>query len=191
MLISPFSASTEANPSGYGPRLDELTVYFYENGTACYNALKSGEVDYMAWELSHEQYEDALADQNIVVGAQKSFVMFEFDLNNNYTIFSRPDHRSPTNDLSFRRVLCYLTDKDHIAGEILGAFGERIDVPISAPQSGWWNQMLLDLTTPTSSTFLKRKSYWMQVAGKTQTTTALGTIQRVGMESRSVQTLIP
>ena len=71
--------------------------------------------------------------------------MFEFDLNNNYTIVSRPDHRSPTNDLSFRRALCYLSDKDYIAGEILGAFGERIDVPISAPQSDWWNP---DVTGP-------------------------------------------
>ena len=138
ITISTFSASVKAT-NEQGPRLDELSVYFYENGATCYAALKAGEIDLMIQRLSIEQYDDAIVDPNIVVGAQIDLGMREFDINSNYTVMSRPDHRSPTNDVNFRQALCYLTDKDYIVEEIWRGFAKRIDVPLPEPQSHWWN----------------------------------------------------
>ena len=121
------------------PRRD-LEIAWYPDFSTCYSGLKTDEVDIACDFLSYEQFKDAQADPNIQLASYDETGIIEFDINNNYSIMSYPNVRSPTNELKVRRAIAYLVNKSYIVEEILPKFfGEVIDVPISNAQSGWWN----------------------------------------------------
>jgi len=125
-----------------------LEIHFYENSNEALTALKSGEVDIMQWSLTNEQYEEAVSDPTLMLAGVAENGMFEFDFNNNCTIADFPGVRSPMNELTFRQALAHAVDKDWIINEVLEGFGERIDAPIPAPQSGWANESVIGANYP-------------------------------------------
>jgi hypothetical protein len=122
-----------------GPRTEHLLIYFYGDSAAAYAGFKTGESDLMAYPLTKTQYDDAVADPNIILAPYTGLDMFEFDLNHNYTVPSYPAVKNPMKILSFRQALAHLTDKDYIVDVICGGFAERLDTPIPASLTGWWN----------------------------------------------------
>ena len=101
--------------------------------------MKNGDIDLLGYELPSDLYEDAINDPNIVLAPVGDRGMYEFDINNNYTI-DYPGVRSPTNYQSFRQAIAYLVDKDHIVENFCGGFANRIDQPLSYQHRGWRNQ---------------------------------------------------
>jgi hypothetical protein len=123
-----------------GPRTGDLHISFYPNITAAYTALKEGEIDMLGYELPRELYDDAVADPDIVLAPVSDFGMYQFDLNNNDTIYSVRDYRSPMSYVEMRRAIAFLTDKNYIVREICEGFAERIDQQLAAPAKGWANK---------------------------------------------------
>ena len=129
----------EAESSARESRTEDLAIHFYENVESAYEALKMSNIDVVGYEITKDQYKDAILDSNIVLAPISDFGMYQFDINNNCTIPSYPGIRSPTNYQGFRQAIAWLTDKDYIVKEICGGFAERIDQPIAAPLKGWRN----------------------------------------------------
>jgi len=147
LLASMFVATpVQASPSK-GGRAD-LDITFYASPDAAWTALTTGQADYMVWALEKTQKEAAEADPNIELARVDENGMYEFDLNNNYTIITYPGVRSATNEVKVRQAIAYLVDKDYIVANILEYFGVRIDLPIAAPQSTWMNESVIGTNYP-------------------------------------------
>jgi len=117
-----------------------LDIYFYETPDAAFAALLAGEIDFMDWSLTYEQYLTACATPDLQLAGYAENGMMEFDINNNYTIPDYPGIRSPTNELAMRRALACMTDRDWIVNEVCMGFAEGIYCPICAPQMGYGNE---------------------------------------------------
>ena len=122
-----------------GPREEDLQMFFYSDVLASYAALEAGEVDIVGFDIQESIYIDAKDNPNVAMAPVDDMGMYEFDLNNNYTIASYPGVRSPTNYVGFRQALARLVDKDLIVDTYCGGFAARIDQPIAPPASGWMN----------------------------------------------------
>jgi len=116
-----------------GPRMDQLLIKYYSSAGAVFDALKAGEIDLMNWPLTYEQYEEAIADPNIIVAKYSEFGMFEIDFNCNYTSLVAPDWRNPLNYTEFRQALAFCVNKEWLLTDIVKGFGTRIDTPVSRP----------------------------------------------------------
>lgn len=112
----------------------------YSSTEDAFTALLNDEVDIMCYSLSYEQFENAQTNPNIQLASYDENGIFQFDVNNNYSIISYRNVRSPTNELKVRQAIAHLVNKSYITEDLLPKFwGETIDVPISNALSGWWN----------------------------------------------------
>lgn len=116
----------------------DVDITFYASDTGAWAALVGGDVDFIQWALTKDQKEAAETDLNLQLARVDENGMFEFDINNNYTIPSYPGIRSATNELKVRQAIAYLVNKDYIIANILEYYGIRIDQPIAAPQTVGW-----------------------------------------------------
>jgi ABC-type transport system substrate-binding protein len=137
MLLVPYQLTVLAKSPRHCKGLD---TYFYASDDEAFEALMTGEVDFIDWPLTYEQYLDARVSPNLELAGYAEDGMSEFDINNNYTIADYPGVRSPTNDVEFRRALAQAVDKDYIVNTIIRGFAERIDCPIPATQKGFANE---------------------------------------------------
>jgi ABC-type transport system substrate-binding protein len=123
-----------------GPRSPYLDIIFYTSPESCYNALKSGDIDIMAYPISKGMYEDATGDPDILLAPYTdSYDIRGFNFNPNDTINARTDHQSPLSNESFRKALAFLVDKEYIISEVFDYFADRIDAPFPESQRDWWN----------------------------------------------------
>jgi hypothetical protein len=127
----------------------DLDVTFYASDTAAWTALLGGQADFIQWALTKEQKEAAEANPNIQLCRVDENGMYEFDINNNYSILTYPGMRSATNALRVRQAIARLVDKDYIIANILLYFGVRIDQPMAATQMlGWANASCIGANYP-------------------------------------------
>jgi ABC-type transport system substrate-binding protein len=139
LISSAFVETMNIKQVAAQPRRD-LEITWYSDASSCYSALKNQEVDIDGYALTHEQFEDAQADPAIQLASYDENGIFEFDINNNYSIISYPNVRSPTSVLEVRQAIAQLINKSYIVEEVLPKFWSNIiDVPISNVLSGWWN----------------------------------------------------
>jgi ABC-type transport system substrate-binding protein len=122
-----------------GPREDDLVIQFYSNLTTAFAALKTGDIDLVLGSLTKDLTTLASQDANLVLAPVASYDMYEFDLNNNWSITDYPGIRSPMNYTAMRQAITWLTDKNYIVDVICEGFAERIDQMIAAPLKGWAN----------------------------------------------------
>jgi ABC-type transport system substrate-binding protein len=145
----------------HGPRTDDLIIYFKSTASGAYAMLKNGEADLVAFtgwsvglplhdgtQFSKLIYSDAIYDPSIQLAPFLGNDIVGFDFNNNDTIATYPGIRSPMTYLSFRQALAHLVDKNTIVETYKGGFAERIDVPIPATQSDWWNPAVVGPAYP-------------------------------------------
>jgi ABC-type transport system substrate-binding protein len=125
-----------------------LEIYFYRNSTEAFAALKSGEVDLLQCYVTYEQYQYVVSDPTLMLAGICESGLFEFDLNNNYTIADFPGVRNPLNEVTFRRALAHMVDKDWIISEVLKGFGQRIDAPVDAAHAAYANESVVGNNYP-------------------------------------------
>ena len=143
LLFSPMPVKS------YPPRhCKGLDIYFYASDASAFAALLAGEIDFMQWSLTYEEYLDACATPDLQLAGFSENGMMEFDINNNYTIAQNPGIRNPLNDVDFRRALAHATDKDYIVNEVIKGFAERLDAPICAPQAAYANESVVGENYP-------------------------------------------
>jgi len=126
-----------------GPRSD-LRISFYGNVSDAYAALKNGDVDFLDWPLNQTYLQDAEDDSNLSVAGGIDNVMYEFDINNNYSIPDYPGVKSPTHETKFRQAIAHAIDKDHIVNSYWSNLAVRIDQPFLAVWASWMNETYLD-----------------------------------------------
>ena len=138
-------AATGSLPSARGitgPRGEDLVIHFYSNVTEAYLGLKAGDVDLVLEGLPKDLATLARQDVNLVLTPVADYDMYQFDLNNNWSIPSYPGIRSPMNYSQMRQAVAWLTDKNHIVDVICDGFAERIDQAIAAPLKEWANMSM-------------------------------------------------
>ena len=125
-----------------GPREDDMSITFYATQEAAYTALSVGEIDFILFDVTSEQADNAFDNPNLVTANVPDSGYYEFDLNNNYSIMDYPEGtygRSPMNYTEMRQACAFLSDKDYYVGTLLGGKAVRIDQMIPAPYYGWAN----------------------------------------------------
>jgi len=121
-----------------GPINEKLVFKLYSSQGALFAALVSSQIDVMCAPLTKSQYDQAITDPNLQLAPVSFNDMYVLDTNNNRTIQTYPDWRSPTNYTEFRRAMACCVDKDTlIAGAVMG-FGTRIDTPLPRRNYDWW-----------------------------------------------------
>lgn len=123
------------------PREEDLIIKFCSNIEAAYVSLKAGDIDIIGYDLTPDLVEDAQTDSNIVLSPVNTWLgMYQLDINNNYTMPSQQNIRSPTNYKGFRQALACLVDKDTIVQVHCEGYAYRIDQPIGYGNRGWRNE---------------------------------------------------
>jgi hypothetical protein len=121
------------------PRTQFLLEKFYADPTSAWGAFEAGEVDIYAFGMTLDQVDAARLDPEIILAPITEAGMFEFDINNNFTILDAPDYRSPTSYKDFRIAMAHLVDKTYIVETILGGLGVAIEVPLAPHVSAFFD----------------------------------------------------
>jgi ABC-type transport system substrate-binding protein len=90
----------------------DLNIVWYTDSDACFAGLQAGTVDLMQGDLTKSQKETVEADPNLELAAHAENGMFEFDINNNYSI---DDYKTSTNPMfceKARQAVAFLVDKN-------------------------------------------------------------------------------
>jgi ABC-type transport system substrate-binding protein len=143
--------SSLSNEVQLGPRAPGLAMSYCADLASGYSDLKYNVIDLLLWPLSQAQYNDAIADPNILLCRVSKSDRIGFDLNSNYTLSSNPTLANIRNPLSlkeFRQALAHMIDKNYIVSTLCAGFAERIDVPVPATQKGWWNTSVTGANYP-------------------------------------------
>jgi parallel beta-helix repeat protein len=143
-LMRPFSSYP------HGPRMDNLSIKYYPNGTEAYNALMNGEADLINEELSWGQADEVFNDANVQAAISPATDIFMFDINNNATIPTYRDWTSPTAYRGFRQGIACLVNKTQIVNDICN-YSYRIDTPIPRPNGDWWVEWAVSQYDPYGS----------------------------------------
>ncbi len=126
-----------------------LEIRFFGSPDEAFAALSNDEIDIMQWALTAQQYEMAAQHPNLLLAGYDENVVYEFDINNNYTTNDfYPGIRSPTNEVTFRQALAHMVNKTWIIDDVLEGFGRRIDAFAPASQSGYVNQSVIGENYP-------------------------------------------
>jgi ABC-type transport system substrate-binding protein len=121
-----------------GPINENLVFKLCSSQGALFTGLVSDQVDVMCAPLSKSQYNQAIIDPNLQLAPVSLNDMYDLDMNNNRTIQTYPDWRSPTNYTEFRRAMAFCVDKDGLIANTVLGFGTRIDTPLPRRNYEWW-----------------------------------------------------
>jgi len=148
MISSPISvkASTQM-----GPRAPGLDINFYTSNEAAFSALLAGEIEYMGM-LTKLQFDTAKTRPDIITYPEITYSMIDEAFMSNYTCITDqatyPGVRNPINSIQLRKAIMHLADKATWIDVIYEGFASRIDVPICAPTSSWWNPSITGANYP-------------------------------------------
>ncbi len=149
--ISTFVLGTPSSHLGVeqrkaGPGSNTLYIKYFENRTLLFEALKSGEVDLTDLMLRESEWDELVNETSLQGAVSPANTVFQYDLNNNESVPSYPDIRSPTSYQGFRQGIAYLVNKTQIINDV-GNYSYynyavsplcRVDTPIPRPNEEWW-----------------------------------------------------
>ena len=129
-----------------GPGFNTLYIKYFENRTLLFEALKDGEVDLTDLTLRQSEWDEVVNETSLQGAISPANTVFQFDFNNNESIPSYPDIRSPTSYQGFRRGIACLVNKTRIINDVgnysyyshASSYLYRIDTPIPRPNQDWW-----------------------------------------------------
>jgi ABC-type oligopeptide transport system substrate-binding subunit len=124
----------------YGPRVEEALCKIYPNDVAEWDALKAAQIELVDCPKPPSIVIPSPwpADYNYTLDAYRDLTMYEFDINNNETMPSYPNVKSPTSDRNFRHAIAHMVDKDFTITNILGGSGAELESPIM-PWLRWYD----------------------------------------------------
>jgi len=141
LILSSISMPVKAATT-YGPRIGELLCKIYGTDIAEFAAFDAGEIDLVDSPLTKDLVTKYTGDPTVTLDSYRENGMYQFDINNNLTMLSYPNWRSPTSYPEFRHAIAHMIDKPFIITNILGGFGAQMEVPVM-PWTRWY-----DLSTP-------------------------------------------
>lgn len=126
----------------FGPRINNLCVKMYNDTNRILQGLETGEVDFIDWTPTQtviEKWSQPPYNEIIALKDYPQAGMYILDLNNNETIPSYTDWRSPTSYTEFRHAIAHLVNKTRIITEILKGYGLPMPTPVMPWLGEWFN----------------------------------------------------
>ena len=126
------NATTPLGYKFYAPNIDQLYFKMYASIDTAILALQSGEVDHLPWAITAGRIPSLQADPNI-----KLF----YESDNGYFYIAFNQKFDPMGDLSFRKAVSHVIDKDQIVNVYMGGFGSKGDAaePPFWGADAWYN----------------------------------------------------
>jgi peptide/nickel transport system substrate-binding protein len=118
----------------YPPNVDELYYKIYASIDTAILALQSGAVDYIAWPVTAGRVPSLQADPN---------VRTTFLSDNGYFYLAFNEKFDPMGNVSFRRAVSMLIDKDQIVNVYMGGYGTKGSA-VEPPFWGDWYNSSVD-----------------------------------------------
>ncbi|TFG71022.1 MAG: hypothetical protein E4H25_00260 [Methanomassiliicoccus sp.] len=110
--------------------LDTLYFKIYSNLDTAILALQGGDVDYIAWTVTSGRVPALQSDPNIGLEYMSDAGYF-------YLAFNMK--REPMNNLTFRKAVSHMIDKDQIVDIYMGGFGQAGSAAVSPFFGEWYN----------------------------------------------------
>jgi hypothetical protein len=116
----------------YAPNIDQLYFKMYASIDTAILALQSGEVDHLPWAITAGRIPSLQADPN---------VKLYYESDNGYFYLAFNQKFDPMGDLSFRKAVSHVIDKDQIVNVYMGGFGSKGDAaePPFWGADAWYN----------------------------------------------------
>jgi ABC-type transport system substrate-binding protein len=136
MVIAPVKATTV-----YGPRMDQLSIKFYDSPESEFAALESQEIDLVDTSLDRatvDKWKAAPYTNYIAEDAVREIGLYQIDINNNYSMSSYPSIPNPCYYVEFRHALAHLADKNYYVQNITGNYAVKLDSPVM-PWLRWYD----------------------------------------------------
>ena len=126
------NATTPLGYKMYAPNIDQLYFKMYASIDTAILALQSGEVDHLPWAITAGRIPSLQADPNV-----KLF----YESDNGYFYLAFNQKFDPMGDLSFRKAISHVIDKDQIVNVYMGGFGSKGDAaePPFWGADAWYN----------------------------------------------------
>jgi len=122
----------------FGPRVDNLLIKMPTDFTL----LETDEIDIIEWPLPQElidKWSKPPYNETIALAKYSETGMYELDINNNETIPTYPNWRSPTSYPEFRHAIAHLVNRTRIITEILKGSGVLLTMPVFPWLEKWFN----------------------------------------------------
>jgi len=126
------NATTPLGYKFYAPNIDQLYFKMYASIDTAILALQSGEVDHLPWAITAGRIPSLQADPNIKL---------YYESDNGYFYMAFNQKFDPMGDLSFRKAVSHVIDKDQIVNVYMGGFGSKGDAsePPFWGADAWYN----------------------------------------------------
>jgi len=161
LLVIGTSMQTSSMLEMSGPTTSNLEFSF-SSQAGLFTALVNNETDVMCTPLTKSQYDTAIENPELQLAPVYGNDISEIGINNNRTIPTYPNWRSPTNYTEFRKAMELSVDKDSlIAGPSLQGFATRIDTPAPMPNMGLWVYPYQTLFDPYAAAVLLNNTGFM------------------------------
>lgn len=126
----------------FGPRVDTLLIKIYNETYRVFQGIEDGEVDIIDKRLSSpdiERWSQAPYNETITLAEYMETGMYVLDINNNETIPTYSNWRSPTSYHEFRQAIAHLVNRTRIITEILNGSGVPLTTPVMPWLEKWFN----------------------------------------------------
>jgi ABC-type transport system substrate-binding protein/protocatechuate 3,4-dioxygenase beta subunit len=148
------NATTPLGYKMYAPHIDQLYYKIYASIDTAILALQSGAVDYITWPVTAGRVPSLQADPNI----KMSYLS-----DNGYFYLAFNEKFDPMGNVSFRRAISHLIDKDQIVNVYMGGFGTKGSASEPPFWGDWYNSTVntwpYDATLATSKSILDAAGY--------------------------------
>lgn len=142
--LTKFEDFYEGEPYMHRPFIDGMLFKIYKTTQTAVFALKSGDIDYIAYSIFPDFVPDLLSDPNIEIVStiETGFTHLSYNMRN--IPFGYPDGDPANGDVgkNFRKAVSYLIDRKTIVVSLLQNFGVAANGPVSPFLTKWFNSSL-------------------------------------------------
>ncbi|MCK5290842.1 MAG: hypothetical protein KAR39_02365 [Thermoplasmata archaeon] len=126
------------------PYINGMLFKVFKTTQTAVFALRSGEVDYIAWSIPPAFVPELLNDANIGITstAEKGFFYLSYNMRGEPFGYQGGDPRNPDLGKDFRQAIAHLIDKKTIVTSLLQNYGIVADGPVSPTLARWYNSSL-------------------------------------------------
>ncbi len=134
----------EGEPYIHKPYIDRMLFKLYRTTQTAVFALKSGDIDYIAWSIPPAFVPELANDPNVAIVSSPEKGFFYLSYNMRMEPFGYPDGNPANGDTgaNFRQAVAYLIDRDTIVSNLLQNYGIVADGPVSPSLARWYNSSL-------------------------------------------------
>ncbi|MCK4444112.1 MAG: hypothetical protein KAW09_06185, partial [Thermoplasmata archaeon] len=131
-------------PYLHKPYIEGMRFKLFKTTQTAIFALRSGDVDYVAWSVHPAFIPELLSDPNIGLSTShpKGFTYLTYNMRNEPFGYPGGDPGNGDTGKNFRQAIAYVIDKKTIVSSLLQGYGIIGDSPVSPTLARWYNSSL-------------------------------------------------